>query len=85
MIINAFLSKIQKVVEPFYSKSTVLKNIDRLIFVTLVATIVLSSVVSSDAIGCFAIVAIMLTIIKLLTKPYEKIALSLSEKYLFMF
>lgn len=85
MLINTLLSGIQKILEPFYSNSIVLKNIDRLIFVTILSIIMISSVVSSDMIGYFAIVAIFLTIIKLFTKPNEKISLSISEKYLLLY
>lgn len=85
MIINVLLSKIQQFLEPFYNNSVVLRNIDRLIFVTLILIILLSSVVSSDTIGCVALVAIFLTMIKLLTKPNCRILLSASEKLLLIY
>ena len=85
MLINVFLSKIQNFLEPFYRNSVVLRSIDRLVFVTLISIILLSSILSSDAIGCFVIVAILLTIFKLLSKPNEKVSLSASEKLLLIY
>lgn len=82
MIINLLLSKIQKILEPFYINSIVLRNIDKVLLPTFILIIILSSFVSSDTIGCLVIVAITLTLVKLIAKPNERIFLSFSEKVL---
>lgn len=85
MILNDILFKIQKVTKPIYDKSYLLKNIDILVFLSILAVIFVSVFAPSDSIGYFALIAIILTIIKLLVKPNEKFYLNSADKVLLIY
>ena len=85
MIINQVLNFLQQLTKPIYDRSFVLQNIDRLIGLNIFLVILSSIVAQSDSIAYFAIFAILLTAIKLLTKTGEKFELSLAEKILVLF
>ena len=85
MFLNSILSLLQNKLSPIYQKSYVLKNIDWLIFVSIILTILLSGCLSSDAIGYFALFSIFLTFIKILFKPNEKFILTNSDKFLLIY
>jgi len=82
MIINSILNKIQTILKPVYDRSFILQNIDWLIGVNIFLIILTSCFADSDTIGCFALGAIFLTIIKLLTKFDEKLEMSFADKFL---
>lgn len=69
MFINSILGSIQKLLYPLYKSSFILKKLDWLIFVNIILVIVTSAFAQSDNIGYFALFAIILTFIKLITKP----------------
>ncbi|MEI8129788.1 MAG: hypothetical protein WCG95_09270, partial [bacterium] len=56
-----------------WEKSFFLKNLDRVIFATILGVFVLSTFASSDLIGYVALVTLFLTIIKLFVKKGERI------------
>ena len=85
MIINKFLNKIQKFTNPIYKKSYFLQNIDTLIFVSILSTILSFNFMTSDSIGYFAIFSIILTTLKLLIKPNERFCLSSADKSLLIY
>ena len=85
MLLNSILLNTQKLLYPLYKKSFVLKNIDFLIFLNIIALILYSTVATSDNIAIFAIFTIILTAIKLLSKPNAKLNLVLSEKILLVY
>ena len=85
MLINIFLYNIQQLIKPIYEKSIFLKNIDIFIFCTILGVIISSQIMPSDYIGYFAIITILLNIIKILTKPNEKFSLELSDKFLLLY
>lgn len=82
MLLNFIIAKSQKIFEPLYKNSLVLKNLDSLIFINIIFVILLSIHSPSDCIGNFAIFSIILTSIKILVKPKERFTLSLAEKWL---
>lgn len=82
MLINALLKNFQDVLRPVYDRSFVLQKIDWLIFVNILLVIFSSTCAQSDNIGYFAIFAIILTGVKLLTKPGEHFSLSTGDKFL---
>lgn len=62
-----------------------LQCIDKLIFVSILAVIFASTVMSSDAIGFLALVTIFLTFIKLITKKGEKLEANSFELWLLVY
>ena len=50
-----------------------MQNIDKLIFASVIAVFLSSTVMSSDVIGFIALITVFLTIVKILTKPHEKL------------
>lgn len=85
MFVNFILSKIQNIFKPAYEKSFVLKKIDLFIGANIFLLIFFSTFAQSDNIGYFALAAIFLTIIKLLTKPKEGFFLSSGDKFLLLY
>ena len=85
MIINKVLSVSQKLFSYFYEKSCLLKNIDKLIFFNILLVIFFSGFLSSDSIGYFALFAVILTAIKMMTKPREKFYLSSGDILLLVY
>ena len=85
MFINSILGSIQKLLYPLYKSSFILKKLDWLIFVNIILVIVTSAFAQSDNIGYFALFAIILTFIKLITKPNEKFSLSTADKFLLLY
>lgn len=85
MLLNSILLKFQKLLKPVYDRSFVLQKIDWLIFANILLVILTSTFASSDSIGYFAIFAIILTFVKLLTKTGEKFALSTADKFLLVY
>ena len=85
MFINYILSKFQSLTKPIYDNSFFLKNIDWLIFFNFIAVIFSSAFAQSDTIGHFAIFAIILTLIKLITKTGERVELTAADKFLFLY
>lgn len=85
MLLNKILFNIQNLLSVIYKNSYFLQNIDKLIFVNILLVILMSGFASSDMLGYFAISSILLTFIKLITKPNEKIYLSVSDKFLLIY
>ena len=85
MFINILLEKFQNFLKPVYERSFILQNIDRLIGINIFLIIISSTTAPSDNIGYFALFAILLTIIKLLTKTSEKFEMNLADKFLLLY
>lgn len=85
MFINILLEKFQSIFKPVYDRSFVLQKIDRLIGANIFFVILSSIFAQSDTIGYFAIFAIMLTFVKLLTKTGEKFNMTIADKCLFIY
>lgn len=82
------LFKIQDKFEYLYDNSIFLQNIDKFILGSVLLVFVSSTFMPSDEIGFIALVAIFLTLIKLLVKKGEKFTFNLFEIFLvayFMF
>ena len=56
-----------------YDNSLFLQHIDKFILLFVVLTFLGSTFMNSDSIGFFALIAIFLTVVKMLTKPNEKL------------
>ena len=85
MFINYILENIQKITKPVYDSSFVLQKLDWLIGLNVFLIIFSSTFAQSDNIGYFAVFAILLTVVKLLTKTGEKFELSLADKFLLVY
>ncbi len=72
MIFNSILNFTQNKLQYLYENSLFLQNIDRLIFISILAVIFGSTVMSSDAIGFLALITIFLTLLKVIAKKGEK-------------
>lgn len=68
-----------------WQNSFFLKNIDNLIFITILGVFVLSTFASSDLIGYVALVTLFLTVIKLFVKKGEKVEPNLFEFFLTLY
>ena len=85
MFLNNILTFFQNKLSPIYNKSFFLQKIDWLIGANILLVILSSTVAPSDYIGYFAIFAIILTAVKLLTKTGEKFELTWADKLLLVY
>lgn len=83
------LGSINKIIEFSQNKSSYLaensfflKNIDNLIFATIIGVLVLSTFASSDSIGYVGLITLFLTVLKLFIKKGEKIEPNIFEIFL---
>lgn len=72
MMFNSLFKFTQEKLNILYENSLLLQNIDRLIFVSIIAVFLLSTVMQSEILGFVALIAIFLTVVQLLTKPQDK-------------
>lgn len=82
MIFNNILNFTQNKLQYFYENSLFLQSIDKLIFMSVLAVIFSSVVLSSDGIGFIALITIFLTAIKLITCKGEKLEPNTFELWL---
>lgn len=68
-----------------WENSFFLKNIDNMIFATIIAVFALSTFASSDLIGYVSLITLFLTIIKLFVKQDEKIGINAFEVLLLFY
>ena len=85
MFFNSILHKFQMLLKPVYDRSFVLKKIDLLVFINIILLIIFSTVCQSDFISYFAIISILLTFIKLITKPNEHFFMTTADKFLLIY
>ena len=85
MLLNIVLSKCQKYLKPLYDNSFFLQKIDWFIGLNIFLVIFLSTTANSDFIGYFALLSIILTCVKLLTKAGEKFELCTADKFLLIY
>lgn len=83
--INKILSFSQNKCTYLCEKSFFIKQIDNLIFATIIGVFVLSTFASSDLIGYIALITLFLTVIKLFVKKNEKIEPNLFEIFLIIY
>lgn len=85
---NKLFAFFQNKLEFLYQNSRILQNLDSLILFSILAVIVSSVFAPSESIGIFAIIATVLTFVKLLIKKGEKLECNKFELFLlayFMF
>ena len=70
---NKILRFTQEKTQYFYNNSLFLQHIDKLIFASIIAVFLVSTVMSSDVIGFIALITVFLTFVKILFKPDERI------------
>lgn len=79
---NNILKFAQEKSKYLYDNSLFLQHIDKLILTSVVVVFLASTVMSSDVIGFIALITIFLTVIKLLTKPDERLSSETFELWL---
>lgn len=82
MMFNKILQFTQSKTKYLYENSLFLQNIDKLIFASIAAVFLSSTVMSSDVIGFIALITVFLTVIKLVFKPDEKLDFKTFELWL---
>lgn len=85
MIFNSILNFTQNKLQYLYENSLLLKSLDKLIFVSILAVILSSTVLSSDGIGFIALVVIFLTFLRIITKKGEKFEPNAFEIWLLIY
>lgn len=85
MIINNLLNRIQIFFRPLYEKSLILQNIDYIIGFFIFLLIFSLTFSPSDYFGYISITLIILTAVKLLTKPDEKFEMKTADKFLLIY
>lgn len=85
VLLNTIINRFQLLLNPIYNKSKILQNIDRLTGLSIFCVIFSSLFAQSDNIGIFALCAIILTTIKILTKNGEKFELTVADKFLLVY
>lgn len=79
---NKLLNFFQNKLNCVYENSLFLQNIDKLIFVSILAVFLTSTFMSSDVIGFVALITIFLTFVKLITTPNQKLNITKPELWL---
>ena len=79
---NKILQFTQSKTKYLYENSLFLQNIDKLIFASIAAVFLSSTVMSSDVIGFIALITVFLTVIKLVFKLDEKLDCKAFELWL---
>ena len=79
---NSCINFIQSKTQFIYDNSLIIQNIDKFIYLSILAVFLASTVFPSDYIGLIAVLTALLTIIKLLFVKGEKLELSKAELWL---
>jgi len=79
---NKIIEFTQNKTKYLYENSLFLRNIDKLIFASIVAVFLTATVMSSDIIGFIALITVFLTFVKLIFKPEEKLDCKTFELWL---
>ena len=79
---NRFFKFSQDKLSFLYDNSLFLQHIDKFILFFIMMTFLSSTFMNSDSIGFFALIAMFLTIVKMLTKPNEKLSFKHFEIWL---
>jgi len=83
--LNNLFSYSQNKCSYLWENSFFLKNIDNLIFATIIGIFVFSTFGSSDLIGYVSLITLFLTILKLFVKKGEKLEVNLFEIFLILY
>ena len=79
---NNILRFTQKKAENLYKNSVLANNLDKFIFASIILVFITSTFAQSDLIGFIALITVLLTFIKILIKPDEKLETSCFELWL---
>ena len=85
MMFNKIFKYSQEKFAFLYDNSLFLQHIDNFILLFVVLTFLGSTFMNSDSIGFFALIAIFLTVVKMLTKPNERLDFKNFEIWLFAY
>lgn len=79
---NKIIEFTQSKTKYLYENSLFLQNIDKLIFASIIAVFLASTVMSSDIIGFIALITVFLTFVKIIFKPNERLDCKTFELWL---
>lgn len=82
---NSLIKLIQNKTNILYENSLILQNLDRLIFLCIIAVLLLSTIMPSDVIGFVALLCTFLTIVRVCTKEGDKFEPNAFELWLFAY
>lgn len=82
MLLNKVLSFVHKPLENIYDSSVILKNLDRFIYFSILATFIFSTFLSSDVVGYLCFVTFLLTIVRVVTNPSDSFKCEKFELFL---
>ena len=85
MIFNNIIGFTQNKLNFIYKNSTFLQKIDTLFFLSILGVFLSSTFLSSDGIGFIALIALFLTIVKVIFKKGEKFEPNLFEIFLLIY
>ena len=88
MFINSVLDFIHKPFKGIYESSAILKNLDNFILVSILFTFICATFLSSDVVGYLGFATFLLTIVRIVTNPFDRLKCEKFELFLlayFMF
>ncbi len=84
-IVNIFFKHTQDKCQYLWNNSYFLKNLDKLIYISILSVFISSTFCSSDYIGYASLITLFLTVIKIMVKKQEKIDINLPEAFLLIY
>ena len=85
MFINRLLKFIHKYTNYIYENSSILQNIDKVIFLSILSVFVASVFCNSDIIGYFAIITTLLTVVRIIFTPDDEFKCEKFELFLLIY
>jgi putative inorganic carbon (HCO3(-)) transporter len=85
MLINRVLGFLHKYTGKIYDNSIILQNIDKAIFVTIIALFILSTFMNSDMIGYLALITTVLTFVRIVFNKTDSLEPKRFELFLLAF
>ena len=82
MFLNSVLNILQKPFGKIYESSLILKNLDKLILISILCTYIFSTFLSSDVAGYLCFITFLLTIVRIITKPGDSFKCEKFELFL---
>jgi len=85
MFLNKSLEFIQRRLDSIYSSSLILQSLDKIIFITILLTFMLSTFMSSDVTGYFCFTVFLLTILRASVTPNDRFKCEKFEIFLLLY
>lgn len=85
MLLNKVLDILHKPFKNIYESSIILKNLDRLIYLSILTTFIFATFLSSDFVGYMCFITFLLTVVKIITNPSENFKCERFEIFLLIY